>query len=374
MKIYSNSFYNKLNFMRNTVLYTDFDATYFPFKRNDIQAKNVSAFNKMYLPFDTIQISEKQKGNTFNLVITTGRSKNDLLHTQELIEKAGLMYHKPQGMITSNGANVFIIKDGEIQDITPNSSGIDLLPDIKDIVNDIDKNVSIIECKINGDKKTYGKYSSEYELEKLPKDKRRKYVSITRDGKANLEIVISKGVNDYLIAQKIETLIESNNYPFTLEHYRNSPYTKMICYDKDKKNIEGANLILLKQKSSKGIPDKLDLIRAKLKETIDNGDDNLIIAAGDDFNDKRMLNPLNYLDLMDYDTQSKTEDEILNDKKAIDILRQMPFKSIICGDSSSLKELRHLANKLDSMGIHIICQAPNTIEDYSTIVSKILQS
>lgn len=357
-------------FGSKTTLYTDFDGTYFPFKRDDVSIKNADKFSKMYLPFDTFKKSDDE----FKVVVTTGRSANDFLHTQEIIQNAGLDYCLPDGLISANGANSFLINknDGKIRllDITKfdDALNIDTTEEIKSVINACAPDVFVTKCKINGKKETYGKYSSEYKLDMADEKDRLKYASIARDGKYNAEIVLSDAVDDDLIFENIKKFIDDNSLPFSVEHYKNSPFTDAVQYFKDgTKEYSGANVIFLKYAPGAKQPDKLDIIKREVEKiSASNSDtegDDLIIVSGDGFNDEGMLNPLNYID---------TDDEELSEK-TLQKLKKLPLRVIICGNDAKLDNLRKLGKALDDRGVHIIKCAPDTISDYPKAVEEFMK-
>ena len=348
--------YSFFNFSAKQRLYTDFDKTYFPFAREDIKPSSSQAFRNMYLPFIHLK---QDKGDEFELVITTGRSKNDYLHTQGLIEESGLDYCYPDGLVSANGANVFRFENGVPTCIFPqeDSNAQDAIDGIVHLIQDYDKDISIIECKINGSEKMYQDYSSEAELDKT---KPEKYITIARDGKYNVEMVVSKRNDFEQISALIRDYVEENNLPFALEFYETAKYTEGIEYSDNGKQVVKAGLIFLKYAPSGIQPDKFDIIKEEVRKIQDSHSDDLIIVAGDGYNDEMMLNPLNYLE------GSKD----IDNPKCIEELSQLPLRSIICADDPKLESLRELSKKLKEKGLDIIKLAPDSRTDFIKAIKE----
>jgi len=365
----------KVSFGAKKTLYTDFDGTYFPFKRWQIREDYKDSFSRMYQPFDSFKKSDDE----FNIIVTTGRTKNDFLQTQQKITDEGLEYCMPDGLISTNGANTFIInKNGskvEAIDTTNLGEQFNIADKAIEIARKANPDARIFECEINGKESEYGEGSLEHYLDSLPHgDDKQKYVSIVRDGQYNCEMLFSKGADDDTTADNIQSFIKEQNLPFTIEHYENSPFTTGIEYNfLNEKSYVNANLILLKYKGKNGIPDKFDIIQRKVREAIVNRNGDIIICAGDGFNDEKMLNPLNYIGLMGLGSRDKKSDEeLLSDEKVIEGLKVMPFRAIITGDDPALDNLREMAAKLHEKGVNILTVAPDPKTDYAKAVKDIL--
>jgi len=348
MKI--SAFQSMPNFYAKKTLYTDFDETYFPFTREDIKKENAPRFDRMYLPFDEFR---KSQGEDFRLVVTTGRSKNDYLHTEGLIQNNNLSYCFPDKLITCNGANVFKFQNNRVVNVYPKKDdrAIGVADEIVNLIKEYDEDIKVIKCKINGDKKTYQKESSEYKLDRL---KPQKYISVAKDGKYNAEIVISKNIDFFEITSLIKKYIDENDLPFIVEHHRNAVYTKGFEYINNEKIEVRANLILLKYTQNKTLIDKLDIIKKEVKRIQENNSDEYIIIAGDGYNDMEMLNPLNYIE----------SDKDIDNPEVLAKLQALPLKIIICGGNPVLDGLRDLASKLTEKGINIAKIAPNSSIDF----------
>jgi len=355
MKVPSVS-HSFLSFYAKKVLYTDFDKTYFPFVRSDITPLNSEALRSMYLPF----INYKQsQGDDFELNIITGRSKNDYLHTQNMIARANLDYCYPDKLISSNGANVFKFQNGIPISIFPkedlNAQGV--VDNVVELILNSDDDIVPIECKINGDEKTYQEYSSEYELDKL---KPEKYISIAKDGRYNAEIVVSKNIDFEKISSIVKEYIEENELPFSVEHYENAIYTKGFEYSDGAKKQVSANVIFLKYSPSGAQTDKFDIVKKEVNKIQKSGTEDFIIVAGDGFNDEKMLNPLNYIN----------GNKDIENPETLSNLLNLPLRSIICGNDPKLNELRELSENLKSKGVEIIKLAPNNKTDFIKAVKE----
>lgn len=367
--------YTHFPFCSKKILYTDFDSTYFPFTREDVRPENAPQFSKMYLPFGEFKKSEK---DDFQIMVTTGRSKNDFEHTLSLIKNAGVDFCHPDGLITSNGANAFLFIKGkngtEAADVTEfeEEPFVDIAQKFIEITKEQDPDTLITEALINGKTERYGKYSSEYALDNNPKRKN-KHIELARDGKYNIAANFSKEVNDDAIVAKLRDFIIGNNLPFSIEHYKDSPFDTVTKYTPYGKIHESANVLFVKYSADGEIPDKFNIVEKKLKEVAESGEGDIVIAAGDSFNDEKMLNPLNYLEAMGINTEDRSEDELLEDKNVIAALQKMPLRVIICGNYGTLDSLRELNKKLLQKDVHIITEAKDTINDYPKAVKRILE-
>lgn len=359
---------SKAAFCGKKILYTDFDGTYFPFKRQEIRNNNTE-IKKMYRDFDTFEKQTKANNDTFEVIVTTGRSKNDFEHTCNLFKEAGLDFYFPNGLISSNGANCFVVdKKHNFIPIIPKDDPMaqSVVDDVVSLICENNPEVKLVECKINGDYETYQDYSSESKLDEI---KPLKYLSVAKDGKYNAEIVVSKKLDFEEIKDEISQYIEEKNLPFSIEAYENAIYTSGFEYDNDTKEKVNANVIFLKYAKDKALNiDKFDFTQAKIKEILDSGSDDVVFVAGDDFNDEKMLNPLNYLHLAD---SSLDKDDInLDNPKVMEALAKLPLKSIICGQNPKLDYLRELQKKLQEKNIDIITCAPNPKTDFANALKN----
>lgn len=344
-------------FSGRKILYTDFDKTYFPFVRSEITQSNSEAFKNMYLPFIDFKNSQ---GDDFELNITTGRSGNDYSHTQNLIQKAGCAYCYPNKVVSSNGANVFKFQDGTLKCISPkeNSKAQGAVESIMKSISDLDKDIAVVECRINGDKATYQEYSSEGKLDKI---KPEKYISIARDGKYNAEIVVSKKMDFDMVGSLVRQQVKENNLPFSVEQYENAIYTKGYEYASGEKTEVDANVIFLKYSPNGKQTDKFDIIKQEVKELQRKGEpDDYVIVAGDGFNDEKMLNPLNYID----------GDKDIENPETLAKLSKLPLRAIVCGDDPALDNLRTLSKELGAKGVEIIKIAPDSKTDFIKAIKE----
>lgn len=362
----NNIFSQSFSFLSKKTLYTDFDGTYFPFVSEDVKQKNRSKFEKMYLPFDTFSKSQK---DDFELVVITGRSKNEFLNTQERIKQEGLPFLSPDCLISSNGSSIFLMnKRGGIKDITPRDEDDrtckKVIDNIKRLIRKNHPDIPMVECEINGTKDKYGRHSSEAMLKR--KGIKGKYISIARDGRYDAEFITSKEVNGRKLEKEIKSYIDENGLPFTVKRYKDSPFTLVPEFISGHKTYKGANIISVKHEKNGYRPNKSEIIKDKLRQIKETSSDEKVVVAGDAFNDFKMLNPLSYLEVY----MDEVPDEPLKSPKALEVLRQMPLRVILCGTSSDLEELRRLAKKLSSFGIDMIKLAPDSLSDYPRVFRK----
>ena len=107
-------------------------------------------------------------------------------------------------------------------------------------------------------------------------------------------------------------------------------------------------------------PNKLYQPKAQVKRIVENNSNDLIIVAGNDWNDVDMLNPLNYLDVfnIEYNRCIDLED-LLNQEDILDALRKMPLVSIVSGNSKNIAGILKIKHILDKKGIYKIFYAKN---------------
>lgn len=358
----------KIGFQSRKTLYTDFDGTYFPYIRDDIKPENESDFKRMYEPFDAFQ---KQSNGDSSIIVTTGRSKNDFLHTISKFLTQSLPFSVPKALISSNGANEFSIDDTKMELISvypPYDFKMEgALDGILAFLQEKNKDASFIEVQINGDKDTYQDYSSESVLDTVPLNKKGKYISVARDGRYNAEFVVSKKICFKKIQDEVREYIIKNNLPYSIECYENAKYTLGFEYNKDRKTKVPANTIFLKYTNGSVQPDKYDIIKKQVQNILETDSNDIVIVAGDGFNDEKMLNPFSYLDLV-YDGEID-----LDNPDVLNSLKKLPIRSIICGENPELDNLRKIASELNSKGVDIIQCAPNPKVDYINLVQQYSQ-
>ncbi len=336
-----------LNFSAKKKLYMDFDNTYFPFEEKHIGSINSTIFKAMYAPFIEYK---KSQNDDLEMFITTGRSQNNYIYTQNLIKESGLDYCYPDGLVSSSGANAFKFVDGKPVNIYPDNDpkAEGVIDEIKNKIHDYDGFIHFVECKINGSRDKYQNYSSEYQLSKIRPER---YISIEREGKYNAQFVVSKKIDFNAVSSLITKYVQDNNLPFSVRCHLNDDYTKGFEYSiyEGQKQVP-ANVIFLKYSKNGEKPNKADIIKNEVKKIQDSGSDDIIIVAGDAHNDEEMLNPLNYI------KGSKN----INDPECRSQLAKLPLRSIICGERSELNFLRSLAEELHNKGIDIMKLAPNS--------------
>lgn len=365
----------KIDFGAKKTLYANYDGTYFPFERWQISRSNALDFSNMYLPFDTFKKSDDE----FNIVVTTGRNMNDYVNTENQIQEANINYCTPDKIITSNGANVFKLNNnrGKIEaiDITETDSDqYDAIEKAIEISKEVNPDILHLECGSNGLKETHGESSLETVIDKLGPKGRSEYISVARDGKNCVEIVFSKGADDDTAADKIQDYLEETGAPFTVEHYENSPYTIVPEYEGRDKKYVCANLILVKRKGETGsYPDKFDTIKKEVKKAMEEKNGDMVIVASGSAEDEKMLNPMNYLDLIGLDKKDTSNPKLLNEGPFIQGFKRLPLRIIVTGDDPSLNHIRELAGKFEERRMPNLRLAPNTKTDFPKVVGDILK-
>ncbi len=110
---------------------------------------------------------------------------------------------------------------------------------------------------------------------------------------------------------------------------------------------------------------KLDSPRKAVRQIVNQNSNDLVIVAGDNFNDKDMLNPINYLD------DSTLEEikwlpvyKILKYESIRQKIKELPLISIIAGDGNNLQDILEIKRILDGYGINKIFVANNPKTDF----------
>ena len=105
-------------------------------------------------------------------------------------------------------------------------------------------------------------------------------------------------------------------------------------------------------------PNKLYQPKQEVKKIVEKNSNDLVIVAGNDWNDVDMLNPLNYIDIFgaEYNHCISLE-ELLDRKDVINAIKNLPLVSIVAGDSDKTREILKIKHLLDERGIHKIFHA-----------------
>ena len=359
-----------------TIVYSDFDKTYTPFSQaemcknsdtNEISRKK--EFKDYFSRFKTLKDLAKDK---FTLAITTGRNSSEYIFVEKKLKENNLEYFAPEILISGNGADRYIKKDNEwIIDDTKNTSiqtvakgwnAAKIKNTLKQMFSKNVENICFVLSGVNRTKWDYPGISVEDELEKVSLNDRKNYVSFNKE-----QNIIDIAFSNSLPVEKLKTIAEkflqNNKIEAEINHYSKDNNGYCPQYTNGTLSYEPGNRIIIKPKINNKELSKLYDVKEAVKKVITEKTDDLIIAAGDEFNDEEMLNPLNYLDLLGvkYD-KNKPLKEILNDANLLKAINKLPLKIIIVGQSPSLSHLREMNKILRNNGIDkISCiNSPNS--------------
>ena len=251
-----------------TVLYTDFDGTLLPeslysaYNKNDKQKK--VAIRSLNRYFSEIRNFADNKKNSLEIVITTGRTLNKdndegFNTTYKKFIKDNVNLPRFKEIITSDGGEAFsFMQDGKI-------------------------NPKAKQSKINLIKKLTG-WDFNLVTEALDKASQKLQVSY--------EFIIKRGIYKFLLQISDKTKNKEFCDEFKKIINNSMQYGINICdFDYNKYSIK-QGIQLYAMFNGHKIDKSFD-IKLALKKAIKN--DDLIIVAGNDSNDKEMLNLFNYI-------------------------------------------------------------------------------
>lgn len=385
MKIIQISQINTISFNAGkTTIFSDFDGTYMAFKHSDVcsknhifsQIKSRDYFNKIFQNYTNFM---KKAQQDIEFIITTGRSKFEYTYFIDKIKELGLFYQSPSKLITRDGNDYYNIHDEKFlvnkerlqnieQQTNWNKSKIE--NDLKSILNKNFKDICFINTPINKNEYDYGNLSLEYALKALNNKDRMNYVSFTSGDNLFLEIALAENIDIQKVHQIIKKYVKENNIKAKINMYSEDQYTYLPQYEKNGSyKFKPGRIIRMNPVYNNEPLTKLYDVRQEVEFNIKNKTDNFVIAIGDASNDESMLNPLNYLSIYGYN-HNKNYKEILEDNEALNLLAQLPFATIITGDSKSLDGLRNLGRELEKRGIKKIYTAKNQDQGYIPQLKK----
>lgn len=366
----SLSNYKRISFKAgNTKLYTDFDGTFFPFPQDILvderASKEFSIMNKMHERIKSFVSTAKDK---FSLVITTGRSRNEMQYLFQYLTKPSSSFFLPKDFIFRDG-----LEEAQIAMETPND--LVLTPVVisceqeknkelaKKIIRSVDKNITILEPDINKSMKDYGKYSLEYQFRLLPVKRRKRYVSVIAESNGLIEMVFSPNIDTKDYVKKFGEYYKKTQQKKQIQSIDSdsSFYVPFQEDDTPEYTYRKANTIFVKPMENNDLVNKLDKPKEQVRKIVEEQEDDLVIVAGDGSNDAQMLNPLNYVDIYGLNIdKSKPVDDILSDPKVVNAIRKLPLICIIAGDAANLGQILEIKRLLDDIGISKILRAEDS--------------
>ena len=370
-----------------TAVFTDFDKTYTPFSHVEMCQDNAlsEGSERRYLFNDYFQkikdFSDTAKGKVL-LTITTGRNASEYQYVEKKLKDKHLNYFSPDALITKDGGDRFVRtqdswkkdtnKSEKIKNETNGWDSLRVKIAIKDIIRQEFKNPVFIESGVNRTKDDYGEISLEAQLDKLPPDKAKNYVSFTQDEDNAIEIAFSNNLPTERIKEKIEDYLRSNGIKAVVKHYPQDYNGFCPQIINGQKEIIPGNKMFIKPAPNNKQITKLYDVKNALKNVVQNNTNDLIIAAGDDSNDEEMLNPLNYLDIYGIKINKEIPAPVLlQDDRVLDAIAKMPFCSIIVGSSERLEHLREMDRHLREKGINKMICIPDSLDKNNGFLNAI---
>lgn len=317
----SNQINTNLTFKAGkTTIYSDFDGTYMPYSHSSICSDEKSfprkdfhqTFSEMAKFFDT------GKENT-ELVITTGRNMPKFEAFLNHIRRHNESIPLPEKVIISNGGDIYQLKNSKtffetqspLQSTNDNIFNNNKLNDLKrkinwypDTIKDRivnffrNKGFDVFDSPVN-------EFSDSYPHTILEELNNRNYnhnnsmfASIQDDGKTGFYIALNKDISsnsDWFEILKGDLGRELSDQVCTI-----------IAKKHDSECGKGTSFRILPKVNQRPL-DKLYDTRKAIEEIIKQNSNDLVIIAGDDVNDIRMLNPFSYVPLADHSLKSISE-------------------------------------------------------------------
>ena len=118
-------------------------------------------------------------------------------------------------------------------------------------------------------------------------------------------------------------------------------------------------------------PNKLTQTKNEVRKIVETESNDLVIVAGNEWNDADMLNPLNYIDIFDVEYNRCIDiEQLLSRDDVLNAIRKLPLVSIVSSKSKNLKMILKIKKILDKKGIYKIFYAKNP---ESELLEKIKQ-
>ena len=353
-----------------TCVFADFDSTYTPFSHNDMCGKSVfvndknkrDCFNNYFKNFKNLKNAAKDK---FSLIITTGRNAAEYIFVENALKEQNLGYFSPDGLVTSNGADIFVRKDGHwikdeiknktVQQKSSGWNGKKIRSDLKKIISQNTTGTLVIESPVNRTKWDYPGISMQDVLEKTNAPNIENYISFNKNEDNIVEIAFANKIPVDNLKPLIKNYLKNQGIHAVFNHYPKDKNAYLPQYDKGVVYYEPGNKMVIKPEVENSPLTKLFDVKEAVKNIVYNDTNDFVIAAGDEINDEEMLNPLNYIDIFGVKIdKNRSVNEILQNKEVLDALDKLPLKLIIVGDSPNLKHLKQMDRILKSKNIDIM--------------------
>ena len=182
--------------------------------------------------------------------------------------------------------------------------------------------------------------------------------------KEQFEIIISTGRDMFDFAKVLDIFKKANvDIPEIHGYVFEDGFEEMKNY-----NMENFSI------NPNDFPNKLYQPKEQVRKIVENNSNDLVIVAGNEWNDVDMLNPLNYIDIFNAEyNRCLTMEELLDRKEVIDALQKLPLISIVASDSRNISQLLKLKELLDKKGIHKIFHAKKPEKELLQQIKKGMQ-
>ena len=177
-----------------------------------------------------------------------------------------------------------------------------------------------------------------------------------------IELMFAPNINTKEYLDRLTNYINTNELQYKVDLLENDKnfWVPSQNNNNEKKEWQPANVIILTPIKQGKTPNKLEEPKNAVKEIIQRQTNDLVIVAGNDSNDEEMLNPLNYLDILNIDIdKSASIEDTLQRNEVLEGIKKLPFISIVVGNSQSLNKIRQIKKNLDKKGIHRIFSIEN---------------
>lgn len=370
-----------------TIVYTDFDNTYTPFSHGEMCDESALAqgskrridFNNYFNSIRKFKDIAKEK---LELAVTTGRNSSEYIFVEKALKNKNMDYLSPHYLITRDGGDKFIkkedcwIKDEEktlkLQQESRNWNSQKIKSALKNIIDKQCNSVLFLESGVNRCHNEYEGISLEDELNKSDSPNKEFYVSFVKNEDSVVEAAFSNKLPVKEIKRQIEEFIKENNINAQVNYYPKDEFCYCPQLVDGKIEYAPGNKIVIKPKIKNQVISKLYDVKESVKNIVNNGTNDLVIAAGDEINDEEMLNILNYLDIFDIDINKNVPlEETLERQDVLLAIQKLPLNIIVVGNSASLNHIREMDKILKSKGIDKIDCINNSLEGNNAFLKSI---
>lgn len=338
--IISNQQNVNINFKAGkTTIFSDFDGTYMPYSHSSVCSE------KHKFPRENFHQTFSEIGNFFNktkenleFIITTGRNMPKFNAFLNHIRGHNESIPLPEKVIINNGGDIYRINNckdffstqNPLQATNKNASNEQKLNILKEktdwepdkvknkLINLLrNKGFDVFDTPINEFSESYPHTILEELNKRGYNHQHSMFASIQDDGKTGYYVALNKDISnnsDWFndIKSNLDKEFAGKNY--SIIGKTNDPECGM-----------GTSFRILPKINEQPLNKVFDTKNA-IQKIIDTKSNNLIIIAGDDINDVRMLNPFSYVPMSDK-TLSKTSENIVSIEESIYELKKHLLKN-----------------------------------------------